>query len=47
MEQIREALVEAGGSRLRAAEILRIGRSTRYRKIDSYTSRGFDFGVKC
>lgn len=47
LDQIREALVEAGGNRLRAAEILRIGRSTLYRKIDSYTSRGFDIGVKC
>lgn len=41
LEQIREALVEAGGNRLRAASILRIGRSTLYRRIDFYTSRGF------
>ncbi len=47
LDQIREALIEAGGNRLRAAEILRIGRSTLYRKIDSYTSRGFDIDVKC
>lgn len=45
LEQIREALIEAGGNRLRAAEILRIGRSTLYRKIDSYTSRGFEIEV--
>ncbi len=42
LQQIREALDEAGGNRLRAAEILRIGRSTLYRRLDYYTSRGFD-----
>ncbi|MDR6958315.1 transcriptional regulator of acetoin/glycerol metabolism [Pseudomonas brassicacearum] len=46
LEQIREALIEAGGNRLRAAEILRIGRSTLYRKIDSYTVRGFEIEVR-
>lgn len=47
LEQISDALVEAGGNRLRAAAILRIGRSTLYRKIDFYTSRGFDLERKC
>jgi len=42
LQQIQEALIEAGGNRLRAASILRIGRSTLYRRIDFYTSRGFD-----
>ena len=46
LEQIREALIEAGGNRLRAAAILRIGRSTLYRKIDSYTVRGFEIEVR-
>ena len=42
LQQIREALVETGGNRLRAAAMLRIGRSTLYRRIDFYASRGFD-----
>ncbi|MBR8175789.1 sigma-54-dependent Fis family transcriptional regulator [Burkholderia ambifaria] len=45
LQQIRDALVEAGGNRQRAAAILRIARSTLYRKIDSYESRGFDLGI--
>lgn len=45
LQQIREALDEAGGNRLRAAEILRIGRSTLYRRIDYYTSRGFELSL--
>jgi sigma-54 dependent transcriptional regulator, acetoin dehydrogenase operon transcriptional activator AcoR len=44
LEQIRQALGEAGGNRVRAAEILEIGRSTLYRKIDAYNRRGFDVG---
>ncbi|GAB2873272.1 sigma-54-dependent Fis family transcriptional regulator [Streptomyces mayteni] len=44
--QIREALVEAGGNRLRAAAILGIGRSTLYRKIDMYTGRGFELELQ-
>ncbi len=41
LEQIVQALAEANGNRVKAASILRIGRSTLYRKIDSYTARGF------
>lgn len=42
LKLIREAILEADGNRAKAAKLLRIGRSTLYRKIDSYTVRGFD-----
>lgn len=45
LEQISEALREARGNRLRAAAILRIGRSTLYRKLDFYTDCGFEFAL--
>lgn len=41
LHQIRVALGDAGGNRVQASELLQIGRSTLYRKIDSYTRRGF------
>lgn len=41
LHQIRSALSEAKGNRLQAAKLLEIGRSTLYRKIESYTRRGF------
>lgn len=43
LEQIREALEEAGGNRVHAAAILEIGRATLYRKIDQYSAKGFEF----
>lgn len=44
LEQIRHALIESGGNRARAAQLLGIGRSTLYRKIELYSRRGFDLG---
>jgi DNA-binding NtrC family response regulator len=41
LQQIREALAEAGGNRVRAAATLQIGRSTLYRKMEMYRHRGF------
>ena len=42
LRQIRDALAEVDGNRVRAAELLEIGRSTLYRKIELYERRGFD-----
>ncbi|WNG87520.1 helix-turn-helix domain-containing protein [Mycobacterium sp. ITM-2016-00317] len=44
LQQIREALAEAGGNRVRAAAILQIGRSTLYRRMNDFTRRGFEVG---
>lgn len=41
---IQEALIEAKGNRVKAASLLRIGRSTLYRKIETFASRGFKIG---
>jgi transcriptional regulator of acetoin/glycerol metabolism len=41
LRQIREALAEVDGNRVRAADLLQIGRSTLYRKIEMYQRRGF------
>lgn len=40
LHELRAALEESGGNRTRAAEILQIGRSTIYRRLDSYRRRG-------
>lgn len=45
LQLIRDALAEAQGNRVKAAALLQIGRSTLYRKIDTYTRRGFDLGL--
>ncbi|MFG3110286.1 sigma-54-dependent Fis family transcriptional regulator [Streptomyces tendae] len=42
LQQIRSALAEAGGNRVKASALLGIGRSTLYRKIEAYTGRGFN-----
>lgn len=40
LHELRAALEEADGNRTRAADILEIGRSTLYRRLDSYRRRG-------
>ncbi|MFI6367742.1 sigma-54-dependent Fis family transcriptional regulator [Nocardia sp. NPDC050630] len=42
VEQIRQALAEAGGNRAKAADLLEIGRSTLYRKMENYSRRGYE-----
>lgn len=42
LSELRSALQEAGGNRSLAAETLQIGRSTLYRRMDYFRSRGFD-----
>ena len=42
LQELRSALVEANGKRTLAAEILQIGRSTLYRRLDSYQRRGIE-----
>jgi DNA-binding NtrC family response regulator len=41
LHELRTALEEAGGNRTLAADMLQIGRSTLYRRLDSYRRRGF------
>lgn len=42
LSELRMALKEAGGNRRLAAEMLEIGRSTLYRRMDYFRGRGFD-----
>ncbi|MET4538680.1 transcriptional regulator of acetoin/glycerol metabolism [Arthrobacter bambusae] len=42
LSELRTALQEASGNRSLAAETLQIGRSTLYRRMDYFRSRGFD-----
>jgi sigma-54 dependent transcriptional regulator, acetoin dehydrogenase operon transcriptional activator AcoR len=46
LQQIRAALAEARGSRVAAAQLLGIGRSTLYRKIEAYEGRGFELELE-
>lgn len=43
LSELRMALQEAKGNRSQAAEMLQIGRSTLYRRMDYFRGRGFDF----
>lgn len=45
LQQIRSALAEASGNRVKAATLLGIGRSTLYRKIEAYEAMGFDLAL--
>jgi transcriptional regulator of acetoin/glycerol metabolism len=42
LSELRQAIREADGNRRLAAEMLEIGRSTLYRRMDYFRSRGFD-----
>jgi sigma-54 dependent transcriptional regulator, acetoin dehydrogenase operon transcriptional activator AcoR len=46
LQQIRQALTESAGNRVKAATLLGIGRSTLYRKIEAYAARGFDIELE-
>lgn len=46
LRQIRDALIEARGNRVKAAALLGVSRSTLYRKVDSYVARGFDIELE-
>jgi transcriptional regulator of acetoin/glycerol metabolism len=45
LHELRQALAEANGNRTLAANILQIGRSTLYRRIESYRRRGMEIGL--
>jgi transcriptional regulator of acetoin/glycerol metabolism len=42
LSELRKALLEAKGNRRHAAELLQIGRSTLYRRMDYFRGRGFE-----